>query len=881
MTLTDIFLIVLEMSAKALSTAIIALLCMFLLSFIRRVPKRISYAIMFVVIFRMICPVSISSSFSIFNLDFLKEYGTRATPAGIFTNDVPVGNYEIAIEGTQEFDEAINTGLIPPKNNDLHFDYVNYIRDSDGNIAPAQTVSDIYSELAAKIWLGGVILFWGYGAVTYFLLKRKVSTATIVEGNVFETDRISVPFILGFIRPKIYLPLGLSEDKKKYVICHEKMHLLFGDNIIKIVVYLAMSVHWFNLLLWLWFYRIFMMLMEQACDESVLHRLGEDAKADYSETLLSLSSARHFIGTIPVAFGEGYIKDRIHDILKYKKPAVFLTAFAIVLSVAAVAVCGTNDFVYDKSVIEWQNDGSASNNTEIFKFIPGKNVRSVAFTFEIWTEEGLYYSQRLSGGTLKGMQFAEENTITVSHHTDDKLSSKSLTMTLDLNGTAYINTDTVALPYSKPLIGKGTTHIGYTDGKPYNAETDSITALCAVVFTPGKWHTSTGDCTAISTTGKIEVEYGCVVALIRMETSSKYTPRYFYNMTALIPWLEKTESCTVFAGDTSREVTPGAIMNYISALETSQYFDFGNTNIDGEFTAEIMLRHSGSSSNLYFDKGGYIYISTEGSDTSLHLYKILPNQQQYGRILIEIYNLLGIKYNTANIYGLPNTPGQTAIFNGNETTLLSDFQEYDTALYGFSDSDLYYIMLRHGSELYTDYLEYKPVILETVYNDYDSDGNGEIAFIGSAPPEDDNDNYFFMVDLIDEKLSVNTIFDCHAQLDMLIDWGTYIDNEKLIYIFYDGYDLNGNLSYTPDSFIVDVSKHLAEAGKSEFEAISVYHGNDIYFWFENGKMRFSSGIYLDFDDSHNLILCGTVSGDIVYNDCLTLGQLTLKATSEF
>lgn len=875
MILINIFFTVLEMSAKALTTAIAVLFFILPLS-IRRIPKRISYMLMFIIVFRMICPFTFSSSFSIFNLDFLKEYGTRSTPAGIFTTASPIGSYETAIEGSTEFEEAINSGLIPPKNNDLHFDYVNYVRDSEGNIAPAKTAAEAYGALAAKIWFAGVLLFWGYGFITYFLLKRKVNTATIINGNIFETDQISVPFILGFIHPKIYLPLGLSDMEKRYVVCHENMHLHYGDNIMKMIVYLTMSIHWFNLLLWLWFYRIFMMLMEQACDESVLHKLGEESKADYSETLLTLSVGRHFIGAIPVAFGEGYIKDRIHDILKYKKPAVFLTIFAVILSICAIAVCGTNDFIYDNSVIKLDSDASLSNNSEIFSFIPGKNVRSVFFSFEIWTEDGLYFSQQLTGGNLKSMQLNEENTITVSHYVNDISNDKSLNMTLALNETTYINTSTVVLPSDKELTGKGTTHIGYADGSAYEAATDSTTALCSIVFTPGKWRTSVGNCVAISTSGKVEVDDGCIVALIKMQTSSKYTLPYFYNISELIPWIEETDYCNISVKDGRKEIPPDTLMEHISDLRVSQYFDFGNTNITGQFIADITLAKGRYSANFYFDNSGYIYISTNIDNIPTNLYKVLPSQQQYGSLLIEMHDLLGIDFSAAAIYGLPDTIGKTAIFNENETELLADFPQVDTSLYGFTDSGSYYLILRQGAELYSDRINYPTIISQAFCFDYDNDGSNEIAFLGSAPPEDINDDFFFVIDIVDGKFSFSTIYDFTAQLDMLISYGEYADNENLIDIYYDGSDLNGNFPYHPDSFTIDVSEYLLKSGRTSFEEISIHRDEDTNFWFENEKMLFSSGIYLEFDNSNELILCGSVSGEIVYNNALILGKLMLN-----
>ena len=124
MTLFDIFAVVVDMSMKALITAIAALTCILPLSFIRRVPKRVSLFVMLIVVFRMICPVSFSAPFSVLNLDFLTVYGSHITPAALLESDPPVGEYEVAVSGSAEFEEALDAGLVPPVDRNLGFDYI-------------------------------------------------------------------------------------------------------------------------------------------------------------------------------------------------------------------------------------------------------------------------------------------------------------------------------------------------------------------------------------------------------------------------------------------------------------------------------------------------------------------------------------------------------------------------------------------------------------------------------------------------------------------------------------------------------------------------------------------------------------------------------------
>lgn len=338
MTLADLFFAVSDMSGRALAVAAAAIIMMVPILF-TRAPKRLCCALLLVVVFRMACPVSIPSPISIFNVEIVRDYARAYS----LDERSLVGDYEVAIEGTQEFDRAVSAGVQPQTPRGMNFDAVYYTESADGVISPATTVKAAYGHICGVIWLCGVAAFWGYGAVTYLLLRRRVSAATIVQDGVYESDRIKTTFILGVIRPRIYLPTGLSEERKKYILCHERMHLRHGDHIVKILVYCVMSVHWFNILLWMWFYRMFMLLMEQACDESVLRTLGAEARADYGDTLLAMASKRHFIGSMPVAFGETGAKDRIKSVLKYKKPVAVLTVFAVILCLFAAVMCVTDE----------------------------------------------------------------------------------------------------------------------------------------------------------------------------------------------------------------------------------------------------------------------------------------------------------------------------------------------------------------------------------------------------------------------------------------------------------------------------------------------------------------------------------------------------------
>ena len=189
----------------------------------------------------------------------------------------------------------------------------------------------ILIEAASYIWLGGLILMVVYSVVSYITLKSKVRVSVLYKGNIYYCDNINTPFILGVIKPVIYIPSGLNEGDIDFVIKHENAHLKRKDHIIKPVSFLILSVYWFNPVIWLWY--IFLCRdIESACDEKVIKNYDTDLKKQYSNVLLNCSSNRRMVMACPVAFGEIGVKDRIKSVLNYKK-----TAFGVVL----VAVIGS------------------------------------------------------------------------------------------------------------------------------------------------------------------------------------------------------------------------------------------------------------------------------------------------------------------------------------------------------------------------------------------------------------------------------------------------------------------------------------------------------------------------------------------------------------
>jgi len=201
---------------------------------------------------------------------------------------------------------------------------------------------NILITIGGFIWIIGAAVMFGYGIVSYIILKRKMQKSIHKSGNIFEGINISSPYVLGFISPKIYLPLALSNDERKYVILHEQIHIRRFDHFVKFIAYSILSLHWFNPLVWLAF-KLMCRDMEMSCDERVLKEMGiEETKKEYSMALVSLATGKKLITGSPLAFGEISVKARVKNILNFKKYSKFKRAVEITLVVVVSVGLMTN-----------------------------------------------------------------------------------------------------------------------------------------------------------------------------------------------------------------------------------------------------------------------------------------------------------------------------------------------------------------------------------------------------------------------------------------------------------------------------------------------------------------------------------------------------------
>lgn len=193
---------------------------------------------------------------------------------------------------------------------------------------------------ASVVWLAGVGAMLIYAAASTLSVRRAMETAIPFEEGVWQSDCIRSPFLLGAIRPRIYIPFGTEGDMLRYVLAHERYHIRRRDSAAKVFAFLLLAAHWFNPFVWLAF-ALMTRDMEMSCDEYVLST-EPDIRKSYSYSLLSFASGRRFPSPSPLSFGEGDVKSRIRNVLNWERPKRWVTVTSILLAVTAAIFCMAN-----------------------------------------------------------------------------------------------------------------------------------------------------------------------------------------------------------------------------------------------------------------------------------------------------------------------------------------------------------------------------------------------------------------------------------------------------------------------------------------------------------------------------------------------------------
>ncbi len=379
---------------------------------LKRAPKIYSYLLWALVLFRLLCPVTISSSFSLIPREV----------AGVETME------QEGLIYTEVIGETIREEL-PPQNQmqlDRFSALVRPERDTFVKVVEEKRNGVNAADIAGIIWLTGVILLTVTSFIRLVMLYRKVEISLLKEGNVYIAEDIDTPFTLGFLAPKIYLPTGLTEKESGYIIAHEKHHIKRFDHIIKIVAFLTLCIHWFNPLVWLAFV-LAGKDMEMSCDEAVMKEFSEDIRQEYSSSLLNLATGRRVIAMAPLAFGEGSVKERIRNVMNYKKPMFWISVLAAGVCVI-LAVCLLTNPRGEDVVSESITQGITSENTQPASSpsVTQEPVATVAPTRKPAEEDGELVEKQISVfyGDLTGDDKQERIVLSVDVFPEDAAASE-------------------------------------------------------------------------------------------------------------------------------------------------------------------------------------------------------------------------------------------------------------------------------------------------------------------------------------------------------------------------------------------------------------------------------------------------------------------------
>lgn len=327
--MSAIFINVINMSISA-GYAILAILLIRLL--LKKAPKWISVMLWCVAGIRLIIPFSVESVLSLIP-------SAETVSPDIMTDTSPTINSGLSF---------INSSLNP------------IISDSFSPM-PGDSANplQIWIPVLTALWLIGVVSMLLYALISYLRVMRRLECAVLLRDNVYQSENVVSPFVIGFVKPKIYLPFGISDKAIPHVLAHEMAHVCRKDHILKPFGFLLLAIHWFNPLVWLG-YAMLCRDVELACDERVIKELDCEGRADYSEALLGCSARGRNILPCPLAFGEVGVKGRIKSVLNYKKPAFWIVAIAV-LACVFVVVC----FLTNPQKNNGETDPDKLNETQI------------------------------------------------------------------------------------------------------------------------------------------------------------------------------------------------------------------------------------------------------------------------------------------------------------------------------------------------------------------------------------------------------------------------------------------------------------------------------------------------------------------------------------
>ena len=351
--MNELFLKIINMSISASWLVLAVLILRFVL---KKAPKWINVLLWGIVAIRLICPFSFESTLSLIP-------SAETIPLNIGMDTTPTIN-----SGISAINNAVNP-IISQSNTPMAGASVNLLQITIG----------IYEY----IWIFGMIALALYTAISYWRLRRKVDTAVRYKDNIFQSENVSFPFVLGIIKPRIYLPFKMNGQYLEHVVAHEQAHVCRKDHWWKPLGFLLLMIHWFNPLMWL-AYVLLCRDIELACDEKVIKELGNEQRGDYTQALVACSVNRRMIAACPLAFGEVSVKERVKSVMNYKKPAFWVIIISVIVCVG-VAVCFLTNPKQDSYTLRIV---VPAGSQEEFVYTD-EEVSTIRNSIKIWSGDGL------------------------------------------------------------------------------------------------------------------------------------------------------------------------------------------------------------------------------------------------------------------------------------------------------------------------------------------------------------------------------------------------------------------------------------------------------------------------------------------------------------
>lgn len=379
MTFVDLFGSILRLSIYGSIAGAGAWLIGLLIDHVRA-PKGISLILWGLVALRLVVPFSVESSVSVYGIGNLNA---RVEEAFDFKQFYRENTTEVIWENGEA--QSIDLAESPIR-------YAEVKRavygKADQGLFGDNTVRELLLFGCGILWIAGVMLLWLWGIISYISLKRRLRFVVKCDGNVYETDEVNSPCVVGIFRAKIYLTMGISGKQREYIILHERMHIRYLDPVWKIISFLVVGLHWFNPFCWL-MWKHFQGELEKACDERVLRKIGVENKEDYGEALLNMAQGNGWNLSTPIAFGEEDTGNRVRKILRYRKPLITVSVLMVILGVMVYGLFFT---IPGKTAFVMKNPAdveSTSESEEVYDEISDSEIIYQA------RRDGIY---RISGG---------------------------------------------------------------------------------------------------------------------------------------------------------------------------------------------------------------------------------------------------------------------------------------------------------------------------------------------------------------------------------------------------------------------------------------------------------------------------------------------------